>query len=97
LIVVEQLRVISEVIFCVESESEFRIGLSRQDSEIFEVMYTKNGFFGIHLRLCTGRRIFFSVSHLFHHLVLSLSFKMRSQMVPYDFSFISYGHFKIMQ
>jgi len=46
LIVVEQLKVISEVIFCVESEFELRIGLSRQDFEIFEVMYTKNGFFG---------------------------------------------------
>jgi len=43
--VVGQLRVISEVIFCVESESELRIGPSRQDFEIFEVMYTKNGFF----------------------------------------------------
>jgi len=39
------LRVIFEVIFCVESESELRIGLSRQDFEIFEVMYIKNGFF----------------------------------------------------
>jgi len=44
--VVGQLRVISEVIFCVESKSELRLGLSYQDFEIFEVMYTKNGFFG---------------------------------------------------
>jgi len=42
--VVRQLRVISEVIFCVESESEVRIGPSRQDFEIFEVIYSKNGF-----------------------------------------------------
>jgi len=42
--VVGRLRVISEVIFCVESESELRIELSRQ--KIFEVMYTKNDFFG---------------------------------------------------
>jgi len=44
--VVGQLGVISEVIFCVESESEVRIGLSRQDFEIFEVIYSKNGFLG---------------------------------------------------
>jgi len=36
--VVGQLGVISEVIFCVESESEVRIGPSRQDFEIFEVI-----------------------------------------------------------
>ena len=37
--------VISEVIFCVESESELRIGPSRQDFEKFEVMYPKNQVF----------------------------------------------------
>lgn len=46
MIVVGQLGVISEVIFCVESESEVRIGPSRQDFEIFEVIYSKNGFLG---------------------------------------------------
>jgi len=44
--VVGQLGVISEVIFSVESESEVRIGPSRQDFEIFEVIYSKNGFMG---------------------------------------------------
>jgi len=44
--VVGQLGVTSEVIFCVESESEVRIGPSRQDFEIFEVIYSKNGFLG---------------------------------------------------
>jgi len=44
MIVVGQLGVISEVIFCVEPESEVRIGPSRQDFEIFEVIYSKNGF-----------------------------------------------------
>jgi len=46
MIVVGQQGVISEVIFCVESESEVRIGPSRQDFEIFEVIYSKNGFLG---------------------------------------------------
>ena len=46
LIVARQLRVIFEVIFRVEYESELRIGPSRQDFEIFEFMYTKNGYFG---------------------------------------------------
>jgi len=46
MIVVGQLGVISEVIFCVESESEVRIGPSCQDFEIFEVIYSKNGFLG---------------------------------------------------
>jgi len=44
--VVGQLGVISEVIFCVESESKVRIGPSGQDFEIFEVIYSKNGFLG---------------------------------------------------
>jgi len=44
--VVEEHKVISKVIFCVESESELRIRLSCQDFKIFEVMYTKNSFFG---------------------------------------------------
>jgi len=46
MIVVGQRGVISEVIFCVESESEVRIGPSRQDFEIFEVIHSKNGFLG---------------------------------------------------
>jgi len=46
MIVVGQLGVISEIIFCVESESEVRIGPSRQDFEIFEVIYSKNGVLG---------------------------------------------------
>lgn len=33
-IIVMQLRVISEIFFCVETESELRTGLSRQDFEI---------------------------------------------------------------
>jgi len=44
--VVGQLGVVSQVIFYVESESEVRIGPSRQDFEIFEVIYSKNGFLG---------------------------------------------------
>jgi len=96
LIVVEQLRVIFEVIFCAESKSELRVGLSRQDFEIFEVMYTKNGFFGYFWNYARDAEYFFAVFYLFHHLVLSLPFKMRSRMVLYDFSFISYGHFNVM-
>ena len=37
--------IISGVIFDVESESEIRISLSRQNFEIFEVMCSKNGVF----------------------------------------------------
>ena len=44
--VVENLWVISRVIFDVESEFGIRISLSRQDFEIFEVMCLKNGVFG---------------------------------------------------
>ena len=43
--VVEKLWVVSGVIFDVESESEIRISLLRQDFEIFEVMCSKNGVF----------------------------------------------------
>ena len=43
--VVEKLWIISGLIFDVESESEIRISLSRQDFEIFEVMCSKNGVF----------------------------------------------------
>ena len=43
--VVGKRKIISEVIFDVESESEIRISLSRQDFEIFEVMCSKNGVF----------------------------------------------------
>ena len=43
--VVEKLWVVSGVIFDVESESEIRISLSRQDIEICEVMCSKNGGF----------------------------------------------------
>ena len=37
--------VVSGVIFEVESESEIRISLSRQDFQIFEVMCSKNRVF----------------------------------------------------
>ena len=57
--VVGKREVISEVIFCVESESELRIGPSRQDFKIFEVMYSKNRVFFLLLRLCTGRTTFY--------------------------------------
>ena len=43
--VVGKRKIISGVIFDVESESEIRISLSRQDFEIFEVMCSKNGGF----------------------------------------------------
>ena len=43
--VVGKQKIISGVIFDVESESEIRISLSRQDFEIFEVMCSKNGVF----------------------------------------------------
>ena len=43
--VVGKRKIISGVIFEVESESEIRISLSRQDFEIFEVMCSKNGVF----------------------------------------------------
>ena len=57
--VVEKLWVVSGVIFDVESESEIRISLSRQDFEIFEIMCSKTGGFSLLLRLCTGRKKFF--------------------------------------
>ena len=38
-------KIISGVIFDVESESGIRISLSHQDFEIFEVMCSKNGIF----------------------------------------------------
>ena len=43
--VVEKLWIISGVIFDVESESGIRISLSRQDFEIFEVMYRAQEIF----------------------------------------------------
>ena len=43
--VVGKRKIISGVIFDVESESGIRISLSRQDFEIFEVMCSKNGGF----------------------------------------------------
>ena len=43
--VVEKLWVISEAVFDVESEPGIRISLSRQDFEIFEFMFSKNGVF----------------------------------------------------
>ena len=43
--VVEKLSVVSGVIFYVESESGIKISLSRQDFEIFEVMFSRNGGF----------------------------------------------------
>ena len=57
--VVEKLRVVSGVIFDVESESGIRISLLRQDFKIFEVMCSKNGGFSLLLRLYTGRKNFF--------------------------------------
>ena len=43
--VVGKRKIISGVIFDVESESKIRISLLRQDFEIFEVMCSKNGVF----------------------------------------------------
>ena len=43
--VVGKRKIISGVIFDVESESEIRISLSRHDFEIFEVMCSKSGVF----------------------------------------------------
>ena len=43
--VVGKRKIISGVIFDVESESDIRISLSRQDFAIFEVMCSKNGVF----------------------------------------------------
>ena len=43
--VVGKRKIISGVIFDIESESEIKICLSRQDFEIFEVMCSKNGVF----------------------------------------------------
>ena len=56
--VVGKRKIISGVIFDVESESEIRISLSRQDFEIFEIMCSKRGF-SLLLRLYTGRKKFF--------------------------------------
>ena len=41
--VVGKRKIIFGVIFDAESESEIRISLLRQDFEIFEVMYSRNG------------------------------------------------------
>ena len=57
--VVGKRKIISGAIFDVESESEIRISLSRQDFEIFKVMCSKNGGFSLLLRLCIGRKKFF--------------------------------------
>ena len=43
--VVENLWIVSGVIFDVETESEIRISVSRQVFEMFEVMCSKNGVF----------------------------------------------------
>ena len=43
--VVGKRKIISGVNFDVESKSEIRISISRQDFEIFEVMCSKNGGF----------------------------------------------------
>ena len=57
--VVRKRKIISGVIFDVESESEIRISLSRQDFEIFEIMCSKNGVFRYIWGYVQGERNFF--------------------------------------
>ena len=60
--VVEKLWVVFRVIFEVDSESGIRISLSRQDFEIFEVIYSKNGVFRYFWGYVQGARNFFVTS-----------------------------------
>ena len=69
--VVGKRKIISVVIFDVESESEIRISLSRQDFEIFEVMCSKNGVF-----FWCKKTNFFGFFLECHHLALLFPFKM---------------------
>ena len=59
--VVEKLWVVSGVIFDVESESRIRISRSRQNFEIFEVMWSKNGVFRYFWGYVQGARNFFGL------------------------------------
>ena len=57
--VVGKRKIISGVIFDVESESENKISLSWQDFEIFEVICSKNGVFRYFWGYVQGRKKFF--------------------------------------
>ena len=83
--VVGKRKIISVVIFYVESESRIRISLLRQDFVIFEVMCSKNGVFRYFWGYVQGARNFFGFFLRSHHLVLLFSFKMSYLTVTNDF------------
>ena len=83
--VVKNLWVVSGVIFDVESESGIRISLSRQDFEIFEVMFLKNGGFRYFWGYVQSARHFFGFFLKYHHLALLFPFKMSYWTVTSDF------------
>ena len=83
--VVENLWVVSGVIFDVEFESGIRISLSRQDFEIFEVMCSKNGVFRYFWGYAQGARHFFGFFLKCHNLALLFPFTMSYWTVMSDF------------
>ena len=74
--VIEKLWVVSGVIFDVESESQIRISLSRQDFEMIQVMCSKNGVFRYFWGYVQGARNFLGFFLKCHHLALLFPFKM---------------------
>ena len=74
--VVGKRKIVSGIIYDVESESGIRISLSRQDFEIFEVMCSKNGVFRYFRGYVQGARNFFGFFLTCHHLALLFPFKM---------------------
>ena len=92
--VVENLWVVSGVIFDIESESGIGISLSRKDFEIFEVMCSKNGVFRYFWGYVQGARNFFGFFLKCHHLALLFPFKMSYWTVTSDYFSQRYGHIK---
>ena len=88
---VEKQMIISGVIFDVESDSEIRISLPRQDFEIFEVMCSKNGVFRYFGGYVQGARNFFGFFLECHHLALLFPFRMSYWTVTSDFFSQRYG------
>ena len=83
--VVGKRKIISGVIFDVESESGIRISLSRQNFEIFEVMCSKSRVFRYFWGYVKGARNFFVFFLKCHHLALLFPFKMSYWTVTSDF------------
>ena len=94
--VVGKRKIISGVIFDVESESEIRVSLSRQDFEIFEAMCSKNGVFRYFWGYVQGARNFFGFFLKCHHLSLLFTFKMSYWVVTSDLFFTKIRPYQVL-